>query len=166
MTTSSIRQHSFHRLFRTALAFLLAFSLAGCASLLNRDPVRINVVGLEPLAGQGLEMRFAVKLRVQNPNDAPIDYDGVALELEVNGKPFATGVSNQSGSVPRFGETVFSVPVSVSAFSAARQALGVATGSTLKGLPYVIRGQLAGGALGGVRFVDRGTLDVPGLGSL
>lgn len=166
MPISRTLQHAFPLFFRAALTVLLAFSLAGCAGLLNRDPVRINVVGLEPLAGQGLEMRFAVRLRVQNPNDAPIDYDGVALELEVNGKPFATGVSNQSGSVPRFGETVFSVPVSVSAFSAARQALGVATGSTLKGLPYVIRGRLAGGAFGGVRFVDRGTLDFPGLGNL
>jgi len=166
MPISRTPQHAFPLFFRAALTVLLAFSLAGCAGLLNRDPVRINVVGLEPLAGQGLEMRFAVRLRVQNPNDAPIDYDGVALELEVNGKPFATGVSNQSGSVPRFGETVFSVPVSVSAFSAARQALGVATGSTLKGLPYVIRGRLAGGAFGGVRFVDRGTLDFPGLGNL
>ncbi len=141
---------------------VLAFSLAGCASLLNRDPVRVNVVGLQPLAGQGLEMRFAVKLRVQNPNDAPIDYDGVALELEINGAPFATGVSNQSGSVPRFGETVFSVPVSVSAFSAARQAFGLTTGGTIERVPYVIRGRLAGGAFGGIRFVDRGSLDFPG----
>lgn len=162
MTFSPTRNPA--RLFHAALALLLAFALAGCAGLLNRDPVRINVVGLEPLPGQGLEMRFAVRLRVQNPNDAPIDYDGVALELEVNGKPFATGVSNQSGSVPRFGETVFSVPVSVSAFSAARQALGVASGDALRGLPYVIRGRLAGGAFGGVRFVDRGRLDFPGLG--
>ncbi len=162
----SFRTRNPARLLHAVLACLLALGLAGCAGLLNRDPVRINVVGLEPLPGQGLEMRFAVRLRVQNPNDAPIDYDGVALELEVNGKPFATGVSSQSGSVPRFGETVFSVPVSVSAFSAARQALGVASGATLTGLPYVIRGRLAGGAFGGVRFVDRGSLDFPGLGDL
>lgn len=166
MHISRTRRSFIPQLLRAGLTCLLAFSLAGCAGLLNRDPVRINVVGLEPLPGQGLEMRFAVRLRVQNPNDAPIDYNGVALELEVNGKPFATGVSNQSGSVPRFGETVFSVPVSVSAFSAARQALGVASGATLTGLPYVIRGRLAGGAFGGVRFVDRGSLDFPGLGGL
>ena len=43
----------------------------------------INVVGIEPLQSQDLEVRFAVKLRVQNPNETPIDYNGVALDLEV-----------------------------------------------------------------------------------
>ena len=147
-----------------ALIALLAMSLAGCAGMLYRDPVRINVVGLEPLQGQGLEMRFNVKLRVQNPNDAAIDYKGVALDLDVNGKPFATGVSDQSGSVPAFGETVLSVPVTVSAFSAMRQALRLAEGSNLDDLPYVLRGKLAGGPLGGTRFTDTGSLSLPGAG--
>jgi hypothetical protein len=109
---------------RTA-AFPLAAHLvrrAGCPhrtgrlrGLGRRDPVRVNLVGLEPLQGEGFELRFAVRLRVQNPNDSAIDYDGVALELDVNDKSFATGVSDSKGSVPRFGETVISVPVTVSA---------------------------------------------------
>ncbi len=33
------------------------------------------------------------KLRVQNPNDSAIEYDGVYLKLEVLDKTFATGVS-------------------------------------------------------------------------
>ena len=36
-------------------------------------------------------------------------FGGTALELEVNGKTLATGVSDQRGSVPRFGETVLVV---------------------------------------------------------
>lgn len=118
--------HGFSSPRRAALAGLLALALAGCASLPGRDPLNVQVAGVEPLEGQGLEMRMAVKLRVQNPNDSAVDYDGAALELELNGKRFATGVSNERGSVPRFGETVLTVPVSVSAFSAIRQALGLA----------------------------------------
>ena len=132
--------------------------------MLTRDPIRINVVGIEPLAGQGLEMRFAVTLRLQNPNETAIEYDGVALELELNGKPFASGVSDQKGSVSRFGETVFSIPVTVSAFAAVRQALGLADGAKLDNLPYVLRGKLAGGLFGGTHFTDKGTLSLPSAG--
>ncbi|KVD70151.1 water stress/hypersensitive response domain-containing protein [Burkholderia sp. ABCPW 14] len=142
-----------------ALAVLLA--LGGCAALTARDPVRVSVVGIEPLIGQGLEMRFDVKLRLQNPNDTPIDYDGVALDLELNGRPFASGVSDARGTVPRFGEQVLSVPVTVSAFSAARQALGLADVTESGKLPYVLRGRLAGGMFGSVRFTDSGTLRLP-----
>ena len=140
---------------------LCTLSLAGCASLSQREPVRINVVGLDPLPGQGMEMRFAVKLRVQNPNDAAIDFDGIALELELNDKPFATGVSDQRGSVPRFGEAVVSIPVTVSAIAVVRQALGVIDGKPSDSVPYSVHGRLAGGLLGSVRFSNTGRLSLP-----
>lgn len=141
------------------VATLLA--LGGCAGLPVHDPVRINVVGIEPLAGQGLEMRFNIKLRLQNPNDTVIEYDGVALELELNDQTFATGVSDRRGSIPRFGESVLSVPVTVSALAAVRQALGLAEGAALDNLPYVLRGKLAGGMFGTMRFTEKGTLSLP-----
>jgi len=140
---------------------MLALALVGCASLVQREPVRINVVGLEPLPGQGMEMRFAVKLRVQNPNDTAIDFDGLALELDLNDKPFATGVSDRKGSVPRFGEALVEIPVSVSAIAVVRQALGVIEGEAKTEVPYTLRGRLAGGLLGSTRFSDAGTLKLP-----
>ena len=72
----------------------------------------MTVAGIEPLQGQGLELRMNVKLRVQNPNDAPLDYNGVAVEMDVQGKTFATGVADLSGTIPRFGEAVISVQMS------------------------------------------------------
>nr|WP_314532754.1 LEA type 2 family protein [uncultured Pseudomonas sp.] len=141
---------------------LLLLSLSACALFPNRDPVNINVVGIEPLQGQDMEVRFALKIRVQNPNDSAIDYNGVALDLEVNGQPLASGVSDQSGSIPRFAETVLTVPVSVSAFSVLRQTLGLSRTQTLNNLPYVLRGKLAGGLFGTMRFVDSGKLSLPG----
>lgn len=149
-----------HTVFALLLS-LLALGLGGCASLAQREPVRVNVVGLEALPGEGMEMRFKVKLRVQNPNETPIDFDGLALELELNGKPFATGVSDRTGSVPRFGEALVEIPVSVSAIAVVRQALGVIEGDTTTEVPYTLRGRLAGGLLGGTRFSDSGRLKLP-----
>lgn len=154
----------FVRAARLLGGILLALALSACASLSGHDPLNVNLVGIDPLPGEGLEMRFALKLRVQNPNDRPMEYDGIALALEVNDRPLATGVSDQKGRVPRFGEKVLSVPMSVSAFAALRQALGLAENARLDDLPYVLRGKLGGGTLGSVRFTDKGTLDLPSTG--
>lgn len=143
------------------LCVLLGLLLGGCAALLPRDPLHVDLVGLEPLPGQGMEMRLAVVLRVQNPNDQPLDFDGVALELDINDQPLASGVSDQRGQVPRYGEALVRIPVSISAFSAIRQAWAAAGYRQGQGLPYSLRGKLAGGLFGGARFSDSGTLNWP-----
>jgi len=152
------------RVWRSVRMFFLAvamLSMAGCAGMFGHDPLRVSVAGIEPLAGQGMEMRFNLKLRVQNPNDTPIDFNGVSVELDLNGKPFASGVSDQAGTVPRFGETVISEPLTVPAFAAVRQAFAFADSAQTGNVPYVLRGRLAGGIAGGTRFIDQGTLSLP-----
>ena len=37
----------------------------------------MNLAGIESLPSEGLELRFMLKLRVQNPGDAGLRYDGV-----------------------------------------------------------------------------------------
>ena len=150
-----------HRPLRLLLITLLASALGACAAFSPRDPLNVQVAGIQPLQGEGLEARFLVKLRLQNPNEGAIDYSGVALDLEVNGRRLASGVSDQSGSVPRFGETVLSVPVSISAFSVMRQAWGVAGYQPGQEVPYMLRGKLADGLFGTRRFSDSGILNWP-----
>ncbi|ABE30697.1 late embryogenesis abundant family protein [Paraburkholderia xenovorans LB400] len=153
------------RCVRLATVFaLVTLTLNGCAGLFGGDPLRVNVAGIEPLQGQGLEIRFNVKLRVQNPNDSAVSFNGVSLDLELNGKPFASGVSDQAGSVPRFGETVVDVPLTVPAFAAVRQAFAFAGAAQSGQIPYILRGKLAGGLTGTTRFVDQGTLSLPSSG--
>jgi hypothetical protein len=135
-------------------------ALGGCAGLGGRDGVRVSVVGLEPLPGEGMEVRMAVKLRVQNPGDTALDYDGIAIDLELRGTAFASGVSGERGSIVRFGEAVLTVPVSISAFAMLRQALRVASGETAR-IDYTLRGRLAGPGFGGMRFASSGEIDLP-----
>jgi LEA14-like dessication related protein len=111
-----------------------------------------------------MEGRFLVKLRVQNPNEQALDYDGVSIELDVRGSRLATGVSDARGSVPRFGEAVLEVPVSVPVSAMVRQALGFATGDRSR-VDYRVRGRLAGPGFGAVSFSSSGELTLPaGLG--
>ena len=146
------------------LAALMLFAVSACAALpAPREPLRINVAGIEPSQGEGFELRFLVKLRVLNPNDTPVDYEGAFVDLDVNGRNLASGVSGAKGSVARYGETVLTVPVTVSAFAAVRQAIdGFADGAPIDKLPYALRGKLSTGALGSVPFNDEGTLRWPG----
>ncbi len=148
---------------RTLLTAALATSISACSLFGTKDDVYVDLVGLEPLPSQEMEARFAVKLRVQNPNERPIRYNGIALELRVNNRSLATGVSDESGEVPRYGEKVISVPVSISAFSVLRQAWGVAASapSNSTAVPYELNGKLGGGVWGAARFTDSGELSLP-----
>ncbi|HKE92736.1 MAG TPA: LEA type 2 family protein [Povalibacter sp.] len=136
--------------------------LQSCASMQSRDPPQVTVAGIEPLQGQGLELRLNVKLRVQNPNDAPINFNGVSLQMDVQGKSFASGVTNASGTVPRFGETVIEVPVTISAFRMVRQAIGMFHGGEGPGkIQYEMKGKLSSSSFSTTRFSTKGEFQMP-----
>lgn len=138
-------------------------SLAGCASFVGAEPLKVAVVNIESLGGEGLEVRLMVKLRVQNPTDSAIEFDGATLDLDLRGMSFASGVSAESGRIPRFGELIVSVPVTISAGALIRQALSLARDRNAQRvrIDYAARGRLAGGLLGGHRFESSGQIDWP-----
>lgn len=148
---------------RLCLAGATATLLAGCAGWSSGLPLKVSVVDVTALPGAGIELRFMVTLRVQNASDRDIAYDGVSLELDLRGLSFASGVGANSGSVPRFGEVLLSVPVSVSATALLRQALLLARSSNSPALriTYAARGRLAGGLLGGQHFESAGEIEWP-----
>lgn len=153
------------RSFLPVLAMVAVVALGGCASLPGREPLQVSVADIESLPGEGLEFRMTVKLRVQNPNDTPLEYDGAYVKLDVLDSTFATGVSDERGSIPRFGESVISVPVTVSTVRVALRALGfVLDGKPPEKLRYKLSGKLDGPAFGSTSFKAEGELALPKLG--
>jgi len=149
---------------RIVLFILLACGVllfGGCASLQHPKPIDVILAGVEPLQSQGMELRMLVKLRIQNPNDLPLDFNGVSVQMDVQGKRFATGVSDTVGSVPRFGETIVSVPVSISVFNIVRQAMDVVTEEYRGKLEYDMTGRLAGPTFNSVHFNSKGEFTLP-----
>jgi LEA14-like dessication related protein len=148
----------------TRRVFLLVaalFTLGGCASLPDRDPIQVMVAGMESLPGEGAEIRMLVKLRVQNPNATQIDFTGAYVKLDVLGKTFASGVSDQGGTVPAFGETIVSVPVTVSVLRMVRQVVGMLDGKPVDKVTYEMSGKLSGGLFGTERFSAKGEFELP-----
>ena len=150
------------RLLAVPVLALALLAQPGCASLMGHDPPHVSVVGIEPQEGQGqgFEMRLLVKLRVQNPNDAPIEYNGVSLEMSVRGKSFATGVSDAAGSVPRFGEAVIPVPITISAFSMLTQAYELFRNGASGSINYEMKGRLGSG-FSSTHFKTQGEFTLP-----
>ena len=137
-------------------------TLGGCAGMSGREPVQVSVAGIETLPGEGLEMRMMVKLRVQNPSETPVDFNGVFVKLDVLEKTFATGVSDEKGSIPRFGESLINVPVTVSALSVGLTTLGVVLGDRPpEKVRYKMSGKLAGPTLRSTSFQSDGELALP-----
>ena len=141
---------------------VLAPLLAACAAFPGHEPLQVNVADVESLSGEGFELRMLVKLRVQNPNDTPVEYDGAYLRLDVQDNTFATGVSDERGTIPRFGEALIAVPVTVSTFNIVRQAMGVMIdGKPPEKLSYRLEGKLNSPAFGSTRFQSHGELALP-----
>jgi hypothetical protein len=149
-------------LVRASLLLAAVALLNACASMPNRDPLAVTVAGIESLPGEGMELRLLVKLRVQNPNDTPVEFDGVALNLDVQGRTFASGVSAETGVVPRFGEAIVSVPVTVSMLRMVRQVAGMLDGRSVDKITYAMSGKLSGITLFSTRhFTATGEFTLP-----
>ena len=85
----------------------LGLFLCACAALSTRlDPPRVTVADLRLVSAGVFSQTYRVRLNVQNPNSADLPIQGIAYELRFNDQPFASGVSGQNVTVPRYGTEV------------------------------------------------------------
>lgn len=125
---------------RSAAALLgILIASVGCAGVgPGFEPPEVYLIGLEPLPGQPMEQRFAVTLRVLNPNDSELHIDGVDFTLDVNGSRLTRGVSNQQLRVPRLGEASLRLVATTSVLELLRQVVNL---SEARELGYELRGR-------------------------
>jgi LEA14-like dessication related protein len=91
---------------------LAALFVAGCAGVGKQvEPPRISLANIQVQEVSGLETVFQIQLRIFNTNDVDLKVKGIETELEVNGRHFATGVSNTTVDIPSFDTQL--VPVTV-----------------------------------------------------
>lgn len=133
--------------------FGLVLAITGCT---HYTPVDVFVIGLTPTEGAPLEQRVRVDLRIQNPNDQPLNARGMRIQLDVNGQRLARGVSDASFSIPRLGEATTSIVASTSVFDIARQLVVMSSRQTVD---YVLEGEVFLDGFGrGVKFHQAGAL--------
>ncbi len=145
---------------KALLALLCAVALDACAALSMQEPLNVTIADLKPIEVGVLEQRYALKVRLLNPNDTEIAFDGLVFDLEINDTPFAKGVSNQSSVIPRFGEVVIDVQAVSGLQNILRQINELLKGERTS-LTYRIKGRLHSGAFGFAPFDTSGEIALP-----
>lgn len=96
-------------------AVLIVLAISGCAGFGEIDtPPRVNLVDMRPADMTLFEQRYLVTLRVQNPNDAPLEVTGMDYAIDINDQKFADGVSDERFTVPPYGESLVEVALTSS----------------------------------------------------
>jgi len=141
---------------------VLALLMFGCAGLYqSMERPRINIANVIPRDIKLFEQVFDLELRIQNPNDTPLEINGLAFELELNDKRFATGVSNQSLVIDRLSSDVIHVQAITTLMGFLRQ---VAEYQQTKDprVTYRIKGSIYSGSTGTkLHFDDSGEIKIP-----
>ncbi len=145
---------------KALFSFLLMAGLAGCAGLGTKlETPRVSFVGLKPLEASLFEQKLEVRLRVQNPNDRELPVNGLNVDVELAGEPFAHGVSAREFTVPANGVAEFDMIVTANAATALIRILGGDRRSR-EAIPYRLKGKLSTrlGILRSIPFDETGTL--------
>ena len=122
------------------IIFSILVLLCGCAGVGQQlDPPWISLANIRVEEVTGLETAFQIQLRVFNANDINLNVKGIKAELEVNGQPFATGVSNTPVEIPSYGTELVTVTVYSSVIKMFKSVYGLKESEELK---YRLNGKI------------------------
>jgi len=125
------------------VVLLASIFLGACATMSPyRESPRVSLVSIQPQEMKLLEQRFALQLRILNPNDVMIPVKGLSYSIEINDREFAYGVSQQAVDIPAFGEALLDVEVVSNLLNVMRQ-LQAMSGETRNSLDYRLAGKLS-----------------------
>jgi len=92
------------------VTLLFAVMLSGCATMQSPlEPPHVSLTDLRLLDATLFEQRFALKIRVLNPNPVVLPVNGMNFQLDINDVELGRGVSDQAVTVPAYGEAVFEI---------------------------------------------------------
>ncbi len=118
---------------------ILAVTLSGCISAQSVKSPRITLGSVRLLDSKGLAQRLQVDLLVANPNDFEIPLTGLQFTMQLNGLDFAHGLSSAKVTLPRLGEAIVPVTVTVSVVAVLQQMQAARKSSSLA---YKITGEV------------------------
>ena len=141
------------------VCLLLTGVLTACAGITPyTEAPRVSLASIEPRDMTLLEQRYAIRLRIMNPNDAALPVAGLSYALEINQREFAYGVNRQSVDIPAFGEALLDVEV-VSNLLNVMQQLQQMNSEDRDSLSYRLTGKISlANSLGSLPFDYSGEL--------
>jgi len=93
--------------------------LQGCASMrADYEEPAVTVTSFNPAPSDGGALSFEIGLRVVNPNRDPLELQGVAYTITLEGHKLITGVSKDLPVIEGYSEGTFKLLASASLFEA------------------------------------------------
>ena len=128
---------------RKIIALLFVILLNGCAALQSAiETPHVTLNNLQVVDMTLLEQRYAVTLRVQNPNPIPLPITGMNFQLDINDAELGRGVTNEAVTVPAYGETLVEVKLVSNLMRIFNQIRGMESGKA-QSLRYRLSGGLS-----------------------
>ena len=112
---------------RLWLILFVLLASPSCATPDKVQPPSIDIASFRLESAVLLSQEFALDIKLGYSNDLAIPLAGLAFELEVNGRPFPEGLSNNSVTVPRLAYANTQVTGTTNTLSLLRQIVAVGT---------------------------------------
>lgn len=142
-------------------AIVFPFLLAACATGTDVIPPTVQLSNLRVVSAGPMNQQLSIEIRIGNPNDFAIPLNGLSFDLDVNGEPFAEGLSDESVTVPRLGYATVSAKATTNTLNLIRQLMALGSSDRIA---YRLHGRAyIGGVTGNTRypFDRRGELALP-----
>jgi LEA14-like dessication related protein len=100
------------------------FVAIGCSGLPFGNGIEVpdvQIADVMPVEGPGLVPRARVDLTLTNPNNVPLEINGMRLQLDFNDLRLAVGQTDQVVTLPRLGEASMSIVLTSSLTDLLRQ---------------------------------------------
>jgi LEA14-like dessication related protein len=92
------------------ITLFFAIVLAGCATVQSPlEAPHVSLTDMRIIDATLFEQRYALKIRVQNPNPVALPIEGMEFRLDINDVELGRGVSDKAVTVPAYGEEVFEI---------------------------------------------------------
>ena len=106
---------------RSIIVLSLTWLLAGCAALgIDYQRPELSLVNVRSLGGSGIDQRFSLSFRIDNPNPVSLPVSGIDYQVALNGMRFVTGATDRDFTIAAHGDTVFDVAVEANLLDSAR----------------------------------------------
>jgi len=144
---------------RSLLLAGLAVWLSACATLQpDFETPTVQVVSVALLPIENLAPRFAVTLRVMNPNRSDLALKGAAYTIKIEGQEIVSGVANDLPKIPAYGEENVTLTATLN-WLEGLQLINDLTRNPRESIAYELNAKLDVGALiPAIRITDAGTL--------
>jgi LEA14-like dessication related protein len=128
---------------RFVWVLFFSLGLTACSGLpWNAVAPKVSVADVAIKSLSLFEQQLDVGLRISNPNDFDLTIEALEFELEVNGHPFASGLSHTRTRVPAAASAMLRVDTFIQSKDLIQQFKSLSPDALKDGVSYRVKGRI------------------------